>query len=358
MPNSSKRSWTIRPFQQGDEKQAVPLFNHIFNKDMSEAEYLWKVVNTPWPPDIATTWIADDKGTVAGQYASTAMQFKLNNRIQTILHVCDVMTHPDYRKQGLLTTIGEQANRQWSENNISFVTGCFPLEGWGSRNEHLGWKVMYQSAWMWRPLNLVQMLPSSLKLFTGFTNRLSAGLNHLSHQIAKRRFQKRTAKPITRAGNEFDNLWSHIKAHYPALVVRDAAWVNYRYLDAPHGEYSIIAVYDSDNSLCGYTTCRLRKLGEKKIAYIADLFCHPEDGHTIHALLDAAIQRMHATGAQAILSLVPVPSFILPFYRSMGFMERYKRFNISIVPLDKDEDYSPLADSAIWYSTGGDFDLI
>ncbi|MEL6822890.1 MAG: hypothetical protein AAFP70_14110, partial [Calditrichota bacterium] len=89
MSNNSSNNWIIRPFQPGDEKQAVPLFNRIFNKDMNEAEYLWKVVNTPWPPSTATTWIADDNGTIAGQYASTAMQFKLHNQIKTILHVCD-----------------------------------------------------------------------------------------------------------------------------------------------------------------------------------------------------------------------------------------------------------------------------
>jgi len=358
MPNSSEKPWIIRPYISGDEKQAVPLFNRIFDKDMTEAEYLWKVIETPWPPETATTWIADDNGTVAGQYASTAMQFQLNNRIHTILHVCDVMTHPDYRKQGLLTTIGETANQQWAENNVSFVTGCFPLEGWGSRNAHLGWSIMYQSAWMWRPLDLGQMLPAPLSPFHGITTRFSNGLNHLSNLIAKRRSRNRTAKQIHRAEDEFDNLWSDVKEQYPATVVRDAAWINYRYLDAPHKEYSLFAAYDLNNKLCGYVACRLRRLGNKKIAYIADLFCHPQDGYTIHALLNSAIQQMHEAGAQAILSLVPMPSFILPYYRLTGFTERYKRFNISIVPLNKNEDYSTLENSATWYSTGGDFDLI
>ncbi len=358
MSNNSSNNWIIRPFQPGDEKQAVPLFNRIFNKDMNEAEYLWKVVNTPWPPSTATTWIADDNGTIAGQYASTAMQFKLHNQIKTILHVCDVMTHPDYRKQGLLTTIGEEANRQWAVNNISFVTGCFPLEGWGSRNEHLGWEVMYQSAWMWRPLDLGQMLPPALKLFEGVANRLSAGLNRLSYQIAERRFRNWKTKLIVSAKEEFDGLWSELKHHYAAIVVRDSAWVNYRYLDAPHQEYSVTAAYDTDGKLCGYVACRLRRLGNKKVAYIADLFSHPEDGHTIPALLNAAILQMHKAGAQAILSLVPFPSFILPYYRAAGFTERYKRFNISIVPLDEKEDFSYLADPRTWYSSGGEFDLI
>ncbi|MGH1365883.1 MAG: GNAT family N-acetyltransferase [Calditrichia bacterium] len=353
----SKSSWIVRGYQIGDEQQTVPLFNTIFNKKMTEAEYLWKVVNSPWPTGTATTWVADSRGKIAGQYAATAMRFHLHETEHQIVHVCDVMTHPDFRRQGILSTIGETAHQNWAGNNVAFVTG-FPHKGWGTRSHYLNWQTMYQGIWMWRLLDAGRMLPKSLQIMAGVTSLISKASNKFYDRRLQHLSQSISTRSISRVDEEFDTLWQKLKPHYPACVVRNAAWLRYRYLDSPHNEYYPIAAYDNRGELCGYVVCRLRNLDGKLVAYIADLFCLPEDEAALASLLKAAIQEMTNKGARALLSVIPERSFVTKHYHRAGFIKRYGSFDVSIVPFAEGLDYSALQDPQKWYSTGGDFDII
>src|SRR5947207_15381365 len=49
-----------------------------------------------------------------------------------------------------------------------------------------------------------------------------------------------------RAGSEFDELWARVGPAYENCVVRDAAWVQWRFLDAPGGVYSVLLAERED----------------------------------------------------------------------------------------------------------------
>jgi GNAT superfamily N-acetyltransferase len=352
----AKPVWSVRGFQDGDEHQAVPLYNRIFHKHMSKAEYRWKVVDTPWPPGAPTTWLADAGGVIAGQYASTAMRFWLHGREWPVVHVCDVMTHPDYRRQGILSALGEAAHRAWADAGVAFVTG-FPHKGWGSRSRYLNWQTMYQGIWMWRPLNVAAFLPRPLGLLRP-PARLADRLFHAAIKIRATGSAKGVyIEEARQAGEAFDHLWLQLRAEFPALVVRDAAWLNHRYLQAPMKDYRLFTAV-VDGQLCGYAVQRIRRLGDIRVAYLADLFCSPHNRQVQNALLQHLIEVSRSEGARAMLAVLPERSPFLAAYRRCGFLRRYGSFDVSIVQLNEQLDYDPLRDSRQWYSCGGDFDIV
>ncbi len=352
-------SWKIRPFRDGDEQKAVPLFNSVFSKSITIDHYRWKVVDTPWPIGTATTWVADTGKELAGQYAGTSMRFWLKGKVLKIVHVCDVMTHPGFRKQGILTALGTTAHKNWQEKGILFVTG-FHHRGWGTRREYLNWQALYKSTWMWRPLLLDEVIKSRINL-PGFVLKIPSALENIISYFHKAWLKNKISdiqvSQVNSANEEFDILWDILKVNYEAAVVRDREWVDYRYLKSPQFNYQVLIARRSGNPV-GYLTYRVREHGHSRIGYIADIFTHPEDYTAHYALIQECVDRLRKAGAKSVLSVVSKNTSQMKIFHRFGFIPRYGTFDVSIVPLRKGLPMDILKGPSRWYSMGGDFDIV
>ena len=63
------------------------------------------------------------------------------------------MTAPEFRRQGILLHLGEEANRHWRASGYAVVVGL-PNEQWGSRTRMLGWQTLFPLEWLRFPLHL------------------------------------------------------------------------------------------------------------------------------------------------------------------------------------------------------------
>lgn len=354
-----ERKWIVRPYREGDEVQAVELFNRIFDKHITPAQYLWKVIRTPWPVGIAPTWFADADGLIVGQYASTPMRFRVHGEEIPIVHVCDVMTHPDFRRQGILSVVGEAAHRAWAEQGVAFVTG-FPHKGWGSRSAYLNWETMHYADWMWKPLRLDQVLRDKIPLpsFLAAPVRMLGIIgNALRDTLLELDTSAIEVTEVTTPGEEFDRLWQRLRQAYEAMVVRDRAWVQYRYAGAPEMGYGLLLAR-RDGQPAGYLAYRLRRLPSGTVGYIADLFTAPFDLLSRLALIDHALTLFYRAGAKAALTVVGRQSALAAVFRRAGFIRRFQPFNVSIVPLQEGLPRQVLSDPNRWFAMGGDFDMV
>lgn len=354
-----KKSWVVREYRAGDEVAAVALYNRIFGKDLTLAQYRWKLIDAPGAAEMATTWFADADGQIAGQYAATPMRFRVDGQTLPIAHVCDVMTHPEFRRQGILSTVGETAHRNWQESGLAFVSGI-PHKGWGSRSAYLNWHQIYRMPWQWLPLNIDDMLRGKSLLPAAAAKIISAPLRAVV-QLRRRRLKKVAGdisiQPVGSADDRFDRIWHHHKKFYKALVVRDAAWIQYRYLQAPDMGYGVLLA-ERDRQPVGYLAFRIRNLPIGTVGYIADLFCEPDDWPAQAGLIAAVLDYFEQNGARAALTVVSEKSRIYEAFRRSGFWRRYGHFDVSIVPLSKALPMNILDQARHWFSMGGDFDII
>lgn len=362
--NKNAPQWQIRGIRDGDEIPASRLFNRIFDKSITPAQYRWKLADAPFPVGCPATWVADDGGEIVGQYGGTPMRFWLNGQVYPIVHICDVMTHPDFRGQGILSALGVTANDAWRDAGVAFATG-FPHAGWGSRRNYLGWQMMYKSMWMWRPLRIGNLLRRRFQNRSLENGAKSAHRNDASVKIASSAFEKCSngvygdirIERIETPGKAFDELWETLKYRYSALVVRDRAWIKYRYADAPEMGYGLLFAR-KEGQPAGYLAFRIREVNQRIVGYIADLFTAPNDLKTRVALLRHARKCLYHAGAAAMLGVVGEKTPMRKAFRRCGFIRRYGAFEVSIIPYRDDLALEVLRDPNCWFSMGGDFDII
>ena len=91
----------------------------------SDEHYRWKFHAGPGsPPSHEFKATADDK--LLGYYAAIPYRYQVGGSPMTAGMVCDVMTHPVSRGQGIFTRIGAHATDELKSRGLNFVTG-YPI---------------------------------------------------------------------------------------------------------------------------------------------------------------------------------------------------------------------------------------
>src|SRR5262245_5142496 len=237
MSVQTEPAWTIRAYQPGDERALAALFERVFGRPIGEAHWRWKLKQLPSP--VENVWLAVHDGAPIFQYAAIPTRYRLPEGEATAMVSVDTMTAPEFQRRGLLSTIGRHAYEAWRAAGIPFVIGL-PNERWGSRASALGWQPLFSLQWLVRPLRPEALLARRMGLPA--LARLTP-LGALWNGLASTRAQMDRSirvHPIDRAGPELDRLWRRCAADTPFSVVRDSAWVNWRYLDAPSLGYRVL----------------------------------------------------------------------------------------------------------------------
>lgn len=349
-------AWHVRPYAAGDDDAVLHLYHAVYGRVLRGDYYRWKLVETPWSLAAPNVWLADAGEQLAGHYAATPLRFKLENKILTVGHTCDAMTHPDFRRQGVFTALARAAHEAWANAGVPFMVGV-PNDQWVSRRGPLGYREQFALAWFWRPLRAEQLLARRFHL-PGLLRRFSALGNRLLQRawnVTLRDAGDIRVTTVAQPGPAFDTLWQRLKAHYPALYVRDRAWLTYRYTRVPGRDYRFFLAWRGE-SPAGYIVYRLTREKQRSTAWIADFFAPAHDRETQAALLRVALEDMTAAGADsARILLAPVMPLVQTMRRA-GFRRARGEFDASLVFLN--QSLPDLSDAARWFTMAGDYDIV
>lgn len=354
--NTSLKSvnWTIRPYQSGDERQLVVLFERVFQQPVSEDHWRWKLKERPSP--VENVWLAVDGDQAIFQYAGIPVPYRLTGGEQTAIVSVDTMASPDYRRQGLLSTVGRFTYDRWQEAGVPFVIGL-PNEQWGSRAERLGWQKLFPLQWLIRPLAPQRALARRwrLPLLARFD---LAG--RWWNAIWNRQLRPDPAVRVSEvdyAGAAFDALWQRCGATVLFSVVRDSGWVNWRYLEPPAFTYHVLLA-ERDGRPAGYLAYRLDRDGERSVGFIAELFTLANDEGARATLLRTAVHRLHCAGAELVAALAVPETTLHSSFRRAGFRFSWGAFTVQLVPLAPDLPLVEMQERKNWVIQGGDFDVV
>ena len=334
------------------------LFHEVFRKPMTPAHYRWKLVETPLRVDTTTAWLAESGDRIVGQYAGTPIRFQLDGEVVSALHGCDVMTAPDFQRQGVLTQLGTTAREAWAGGGITLVTGLH-YGGWGSRRHFLGWREQFRLLNFWCPLRLDHVIRRSVRVPPPGHQVLTAvgkAWFRSRTQIREPESPDLTVTPVSRPGPEFDAMWDRIGGAYESLVVRDRAWVTYRYADAPHADYRIMLARRGEDPV-GYIALRVLEHSDHISSLIVDLFTSPEDAEVRAKLVHTAFTALEEAGADAVRTYVSEGTPLARELGRFGFVRRKGHYDVSVIALDVSQDYASLADPDRWLVMPGDFDV-
>jgi hypothetical protein len=352
---TQNRTWTIRPYRPGDERELTALFLRVFGRPITEAHWRWKLKQLPSP--VENVWLAVDDRKPIFQYAGIPLRYRMPAGDTTVMVSVDTMTDPDFRRRGLLTEVGQATYDAWRNAGVPFVLGL-PNQQWGSRTGALGWELLFPLRWLIRPLRPEAVLARRVGLPA--LSRL-APLSSLWNSFWDRRIRPDATiqvRAIDQAGPEFDLLWQACLADSRLSVVRDSAWVDWRYLTAPVLEYHVLLAERAGQPV-GYLAYRLEEHAGATWGYIAELQTAQADAKGRHALIGQAIKHMRAAGAEAALTLAAPDTPVYQTFRRAGFIwGRRGFFTVQLVPLGPNLPMDLLREPLNWNICGGDFDVI
>jgi Acetyltransferase (GNAT) domain len=346
--------WTIRAFRPGDERALVALFERVFGRAIDERHYRWKLRQPPSP--VENVWLAMDGETPIFHYAGIPTRYRLPSSEVTAMVSVDTMTAPEFQRRGLLSVVGRQVYDTWRAAGVPFVIGL-PNERWGSRAGALGWEPLFQLQWLARPLRPEAILARRLRLpLLARLTPAGAVWNAFWH-LRLRRDPAVRVRPVERAGPEFDQLWQRCAADAAASVVRDSAWVQWRYLDAATYDYRVLLA-ERDGQPAGYAAYRVESHAKGTAGFVAEIFAAQADTSARRTLIAETIAALRTAGADNAVTLAVPGSSLERDLRDGGFLYSRGAFSVQIVPLDPNLPLDLLRDPRNWSMAGGDFDVI
>ena len=314
-----------------------------------DAYYRWKYGNGPGESNRVRVAIGPEG--LIGVVATLPRRIKLGGRTLTAFEMGDFLTSPAYRRQGVFSTLMREACEASARaGEFSYVkpnANSAPL-----LLKHLGFRPLLGFEILARPIRISRILARRFGRLVGAWSR------PLDTLFAVR--PSKGAPSLTREStftDEFDRLWEAVAGDYPAIVVRDRAYLEWRYAQNPTA-YTVLAARDARGRLRGYAVGLVVELGGKRFGYLVDILTRREDQVTQVALAKGILRSCSDDGAQTVHAWVvkaaaSVQSPLRSSLRSVGFFPRgggpvLWRPNLDDLP----------SDQRAWYLTMADFDGI
>jgi predicted N-acetyltransferase YhbS len=356
----------VRPYRPGDETQLAALYAEAFGRERRPDVWRWKLMEREVSP--GSTWVAatHEGERIVGHYGGTPLKLRSRGEERPVVHAVEAMSARDFRRQGILTRLGEAAHEAWGRAGYAAVLGL-PNEQWGTRNYAVGFRRIFHLAWLRFPLHVERVVARSGRLpapLDGPAGALagagSAAWRWTFRGIMRARMGSSDLH-VEEAGGpgDFDRLWSRLAGEYENVVVRDGEWVDWRFVRAPTHHHRVLVAHKGGEPL-GYIAYYLAEMGRRANGYIADIFVGRGDAATASALVKSTLEDLSARGAGMVLATAPPGSALYGRLRGLGFLPTPRRmaFNFEIAPLQPDVDPARLADPGTWHLTAGDFDVI
>jgi GNAT superfamily N-acetyltransferase len=354
---SGRATWVVRASEQDDTPGISDLFQIVYGRPVPQGHWDWKLHSLPTTTE--HEWVAESDGRIVGHYAVIPTRFKLRDRQALIPHGCDAMTHPEYRRQGILTALGQRANEIWARAGSPFQIG-FHYGGWGSLRASLGWQPVVRLVWTKRWLRPFAGLARQFQLqgtaiwrsldsvFQRYTEQKEGMIRGNSDSSGIRVLR------VLEADERFDRLWKGTSPEYDILAIRDRLFVQLRCLDRPGADQRLFLAERANEPL-GYIALRITQTEAAVRATILDCFVAPGDRLTAHALLHHAVDAAAESGARSISALVAPESRLSEQLTTAGFHAGRHGYDFSLIPYSSS---IPSSTAAGWFLTGAEGDVI
>lgn len=297
----------IRPYQATDEDAVLSLWQTVFEKDISRAYWRWKYVENPYGNRILLC--VNQTGDVVVLYGGIPYRTRMATSSVEIIHLSDIMSHPAVRKTGLfIQTVAAFIAHFSGPEKAAFFYG-FP----GKYHFDIGQKYLEY-------------------------RELGDGVAFLSAMVQDFPVQTSSRAMVARISNldeiKNDDMWNNCREFYPFSVIRDHAFLNWRFYQHPTHSYEVYAyALHPDSPFSGYAVFTLSE--DEEAMVLVDLMMPPfadrvQDFFTIlsKGFADRNIKRIKTwLPANHFLTLLLVSSGFSVSPEPLGFIPTGRSFS-------------------------------
>ncbi len=332
---------TLRALQPGDEQAVRSTFAQAFGEERSSARWRWAFRDNPAG---TRAFLALDADSVVAQFAALPARTLVLGEEQSCAQVVDSMLHPDWRRG--LTRRGP------------FVrTAEAFFDAHGARPDHpRGERVYY--GW---PIDANRRLGERLLGYerAGRQLVLVAGLGGLDSGLLTDELRLHR---IERFDHQARWLFERCAAEWALATVRDATYLDWRYVARPDVGYRRLGVFDREGLLRGLAVTRLaggehRALGAGEgLALVCEWLVPVAEEDVGRFLLDALARDAVSAGAHALALFLPGWSPWFTRFQASGFRARATPWDLVVRSFDRRID-AELLRAGFWLQLG-DSDLV
>ncbi|MEI6667376.1 MAG: GNAT family N-acetyltransferase [Acidobacteriota bacterium] len=342
---------TIDAYRPDDARAIAAMYRRVFGTDASEANRLrweWQYTRNPNNPDAGPLiWVAREGPTVVGQYATMPVRLQVSGHEIDASWGMDVMIAPERQRQGL----GDALFRWWDQHGEASL-GLGLSDSSYRLFQKLRWPNVGPVACLVKPLTRRALRRPNWPMAL---NRLvSAVTLPFIHVIARARPLRADIEPVRRFSEDFTLLWKRLAGRFDFAVKRDAAYLNWRFVDPPHVRYSSVALRRG-NELHGYAVYRHVQEPRGRVTLLVDFLADPADDLGVKTILRWIDSEARAADSDKIRTFAMHEGFRRIMRRSGYFqVKSTMEFTAKINAVEVPPNF--YTNTAAWHVTLGDSD--
>lgn len=305
--------YTTRSYEPGDEGGLVGLLDLVFapwpDRDLrcnAVEHWRWKYRDNPFGVNMTAMAVGDDK--IIGSNHGFNLNIKIGDKTLLCGQSTDLAVHPDYRRMGVATKIGEMKSRLKEDNNVSliYVITENPIVIKDNVEKH-GRPTF--------PYSLYELMRTKdIRLHLEMTKSTDIFRNQIGYYVIKilnsigNFFIHRSRLPESEYKiseiNVFDDrineFYDRIKEHFKFIVERSQDYLNWRYCDFRGGDY-VVRQFEEGGRVLGYVVLRVNRFKkEYPTGYVVDLLTPPERPDVAEALVSDAVGYFDRQGVNVV----------------------------------------------------------
>jgi GNAT superfamily N-acetyltransferase len=316
-----KHTLDLRAYRQGDESAILQLFQQSFNRTMPLEFWNWRFRDNPAAgPMIDLAWDGD---ALVAHYAVSPVTLVIGEEESLTALSMTTMTHPDYRGQGLFTTLASNLYTRMADQDYLMVWGFPNYQSHRGFVRNLAWEDIYEIPMFRLELSSLHLVPE------------------VSGQIAE----------LDNFDRCFDDLWETLRSDYNVIVKRDRKYLNWRFHLNPLNRYRVFG-YLEDGQLLGYVVFKQYQTDVD----IVDILANQESSAEYELVL-AVLDFCRQNGVDGVNIWIPVRHSLHLALEKIGFRHSQPVTYFGARILKPSGVNLDATDIRGWYYTMGDCDV-
>ncbi|MGD6871009.1 GNAT family N-acetyltransferase [Sutcliffiella horikoshii] len=335
----------IRRYKETDLPQIQSLFQKVFKHERSDRAWKWKFSDTP---EELNPWIlvCEDGGEIIGHISLWVHDAYIDGKKNKIGLRVDTMVDPDARGKGVYQKLNNLLLEEAKKDGIAFLYG-FPAP----KAKELFIKYTDASHLLNVPRYVRIQKPISLLASKVKPLKIAKPLDKLFSVVRAPKYKfNLESREINKCGGDFDELAERCRSLSKALLVRNASYLNWRFVNHPEKDYKIQAIFEAGQMKGYIVTCQVRK-NNMLSGLIVDWLAESEDKYW-EELLGLALAELKDADI--------VQTWVLPDTISEKVLQKggltHKDSPMPLVGKELNDETIPLRKYENWYITPGDVD--
>jgi hypothetical protein len=260
-------------YKPEDQRGVETLYRRVFGSDAAAASRLkwdWQYRRNPNNPDRQPlVWVVREGPSIIGHYAAIPVRLSLGGKEIDAAWGTDAMVAPERQRRGL----GEELLRTW-DRSVGASLGIGLSEASSNLLKKMHFPEVPPVYGLVKPLTrrAVRLPQVPMPI-----NKLISVITWPIVQVAARvRPLRADVEPIRRFDPGFTELWERVADRFELAVRRDAAYLNWKYIEPPHVRYCVAAL-KRDGRPEGYAVYRHAQEPRGRVTLLVDFLADTHD---------------------------------------------------------------------------------